>query len=82
MLLWADREPLERRWILLPTMVVGVMLFVAVVLSVLVGAIPLRSVLLNLMALPAMVTLWGFSYFNAGINAWKEAFYSKCSIKY
>ena len=25
MLIWADREPLERKWILLPTILVGIM---------------------------------------------------------
>ena len=42
MLVWADREPIPRRWVLLPTIVVGVMLLLAVIFSVYVGAIALR----------------------------------------
>ena len=65
MLVWADREPIPRRWVLLPTIVVGVMLLLAVIFSVYVGAIALRSVFLNILLLPAMVALWSFSYYNS-----------------
>ena len=65
MLIWADREPIQRRWVLLPTIVVGVMLLLAVVLSVYVGAIAFRSVILNIILLPAMVALWSYSYYCA-----------------
>ena len=65
MLVWADREPIQRRWVLLPTIVVGVMLLLAVIFSVYVGAIALRSVFLNILLLPAMVALWSFSYYNS-----------------
>lgn len=65
MLIWADREPIQRRWVLLPTIVVGVMLLLAVIFSVYVGAIALRSVFLNILLLPAMVALWSYSYYSA-----------------
>ena len=64
-MIWADRKPLERKWILLPTMLVGIMLLVAVVFSLLVGVVLFGSVVGAVIALPLMVTLWGFSYFNA-----------------
>lgn len=63
MLIWADRKPVERRWVLLPTILVGVMLLLAVLSSVYVGAIPLERVLPNLFLLPAVVVLWSFSYY-------------------
>jgi hypothetical protein len=65
MLVWADREPMERRWVLLPTILVGVMLLIAVIYSVYAGAIPLRLVFINLFLLPAIIVLWSFSYYNA-----------------
>ena len=63
MLIWADRKPVERRWVLLPTILVGVMLLLAVLSSVYVGAIPLERVLPNLFLLPAVVVLWSLSYY-------------------
>ena len=63
MLIWADREPLERKWILLPTILVGIMLLIAGIYSVCSGVITIRSYIPNLILLPAMVTLWSFSYF-------------------
>jgi len=65
MLIWADKEPLERKWILKPTILVGTMLLIAVIYSVYVGAIPLKSVIANLILLPAMIIFWSFSYYNA-----------------
>ena len=66
MLILADREPLERRWVLLPTILVGSLLLIAVIYSLYVGAIPLSgSRLLNLILYPAMIALWSFSYYNA-----------------
>ena len=62
MLIWADREPLERRWILLPTILVGSMLLIAVSYSMYSGAIAFRSHFHNLVLYPAMIALWGFSY--------------------
>ena len=65
MLIWADREPLERKWILLPTILVGTMLLIAVIYSLYAGVIPIRSVIANFILLPAMIILWSFSYYNA-----------------
>ncbi len=63
MLIWADREPIERRWVLLPTILVGVMLLLAGVYSIYAGAITVRSYIPNFILLPAMITLWSFSYY-------------------
>lgn len=65
MLIWADRDPLARRWVLKPTILVGSCLFVAVIASIAVGVIPAGKVKLALVALPTVVVLWSFSYFNA-----------------
>jgi hypothetical protein len=66
MLIWADREPLERKWILLPTILVGIMLLIAGIYSIYSGVISIKSYIPNLIIFPAMVILWSFSYFNAG----------------
>ena len=65
MLIWADREPVERKWILKPTILVGTMLLIAVIYSVYAEVISIRSVIANLILLPAIIILWSFSYFNA-----------------
>jgi hypothetical protein len=66
MLLLADREPVQRRWVLLPTILVGSLLLVAVVYAMYAGVLPLAgSRLLNLILYPAMIALWIFSYVNA-----------------
>lgn len=65
MLIWADRDPVPRRWVLKPTIFVGSCLFIAVAASVAVEAIPLRMVAANPIALPSVVALWTFSYLNA-----------------
>jgi hypothetical protein len=65
MLIWADREPLERRWVLLPTILVGSTLLIAVIYSVFAGVISIKSVIANIILLPAMIILWSFSYYNA-----------------
>lgn len=65
MLIWADRDPLARLWVLKPTILVGSCLFVAVIASIAVGAIPAGTVIFALVAFPTVVILWSFSYFNA-----------------
>ncbi len=65
MLVWADRAPLERKWILLPTILVGVMLLIAGLFSVYRGVISFRSYIPSLILFPAVVTLWSISYYNA-----------------
>ena len=64
-LIWADREPMERRWILLPTILVAIMLLVAGIYSMYTGVITVRSYIPNFILIPAMVILWSFSYYNA-----------------
>ena len=65
MLIWADREPIERRWVLLPTILVGTMLLLAGMYSIYVGVITARSYIPNFIIFPAMITLWSFSYYRA-----------------
>ena len=65
MLIWADREPFERRWVLLPTILVGTMLLLAGLYSIYAGAITARSYLPNFFLFPAMIVLWSFSYYKA-----------------
>ena len=65
MLIWADRKPLERKWILLPTILAGSTLLLAGIYSSYAGVITLRSIIPNLILYPAMITLWSFSYYNA-----------------
>jgi hypothetical protein len=65
LLIWADREPIERRWVLLPTILVGAMLLLAGIYSIYVGAITARSYMPNFILFPAVITLWSFSYYNA-----------------
>ena len=65
MLIWADREPIERRWVLLPTILVGAMLLLAGIYSIYAGAITARSYLPNFFLFPAMIALWSFSYYKA-----------------
>ena len=63
MLIWADRKPLDRRWILLPTILVGIMLQIAEIYSVYAGAIPIK--IPNIIIGVILVILWSFSYYNA-----------------
>ena len=65
MLIWADREPLERKWILLPTILAGSTLLLSGIYSAYSGAITIKSIIPNLILFPAMIMLWGFSYYNA-----------------
>jgi hypothetical protein len=65
MLILADREPLERKWILLPTILAGSLLLIAGVYSVYAGIISIRSFIPNLVLFPAIITLWSYSYYNA-----------------
>ena len=65
MLIWADRDPLARKWVLLPTILVGSTLLTAGIYSVYVGAIAIESYFPNFILFPAVITLWSFSYYNA-----------------
>ena len=63
MLIWADRKPLERKWILLPTILVVTMLLVAGIYSLSVGVIPLKRYYPNFIIMPTFVILWSVSYY-------------------
>ena len=65
MLIWADREPVERRWVLLPTILVGSLLLLAGIYSIYAGAITVRAYLPNFFLFPAVITLWSYSYYQA-----------------
>jgi hypothetical protein len=65
MLIWADRKPLERRWVLLPTTLVGSMLLAAVLYSISAGAITVSSKFQVLILLPALIALWSITYYRA-----------------
>ena len=65
MLIWADREPIERRWVLLPTILVGAMLLLAGIYSIYAGVITARFYLPNFFLFPAVIVLWSFSYYRA-----------------
>jgi hypothetical protein len=62
MLIFADRKPLERRWVLLPTILVGSMLLIAVIYSMASGAIEFGARAYNLVLYPALIALWTYSY--------------------
>lgn len=63
MLVWADRKPVERRWILLPTILVGTMLMVANIYSLYQGVMPFKRLLPNFVAGALLIFLWAFSYY-------------------
>jgi hypothetical protein len=65
MLIWADRKPLERKWVLLPTILVGTSLLIAGIYSVYAGVLAIRSFIPNLILLPSMIVLWSLSYLGA-----------------
>jgi hypothetical protein len=65
MLILADREPIERKWILLPTILVAIMLHIAGIYSIFAGVITFRSFIPNLIIFPVVVILWSFSYYHA-----------------
>ena len=65
MLIWADRKPLERKWILLPTILVVIMLLVAGIYSLYAGAIAISLIFPQFIIQPAYIALLSFSYYNA-----------------
>ena len=65
MLIWGDRKPVERRWILLPTILVVSLLLLGTIYSMCVGVISIESKIYTLVLYPAMIVLWSFSYFRA-----------------
>ena len=63
LLLFADRKPLERRWVLLPTILVVFLLGVAVLYAGFVGLIPLQQVLASSAAVVLVLTLLLYTCF-------------------
>jgi hypothetical protein len=61
LLLFADRKPLERKWVLLPTSLVVFLLGVAVLYAAFAGLIPLRQVLASSAAVVLVLTLLLFT---------------------
>ncbi len=57
MLIFADRRPLERRWVLLPTMLVVFLLGVAVGYALFTGLIPVRQAIFSLVAVAVVLVL-------------------------
>jgi hypothetical protein len=65
MLIWADRKPLERKWILIPTMIVVLLLLAASIYSLSADAIEIEILLPYFIIQPALIALFGFSYYIA-----------------
>ena len=65
MLVWADRKPLERRWVLLPTILVGSMLLLTNILSMFAGVTTIESKFYALILYPAVIAIWCFGYRNS-----------------
>ena len=62
LLLIADRKPFERRWILIPTMLVAALLGLVALLSLLNDLIPMSRGLPGIIASVAVFTLLAYSY--------------------
>lgn len=62
MLILATRKPLERRWVLIPTIIVGTLLGIANVYSYLVDAIDLNVIVPRVVLLLGAIAFWAFSY--------------------
>lgn len=65
MLIWADRKPLERKWILMPTMLIALSLLAAGIYSLSVGVIEYTIIRTYFIIQPLLIALWGFSYYKA-----------------
>jgi len=64
-LIWADRMPLERRGVLIPTMAVIVGLVAAGAYAVASGIFPLQRIIPTTVLGCLLIGLFSFSYFNA-----------------
>lgn len=64
LLIFADRKPLERRWILLPTMLIASLLGIVTALAGFSGIISMTRTIVRVTAYIAVVALVSFSYFN------------------
>ena len=66
MLIIADRKPIERRWVLLPTMLVVFLLGIAGTYAVSVGAIPFARFIGSSTAVVVVLGLLTFTWFKTG----------------
>lgn len=66
LLLWADRKPVERKGVLLPTIAVIVGLLASGGHAVASGIFPLQRIVPTTVPGIVMIALFGFSYLNAG----------------
>ncbi|UGV41378.1 hypothetical protein J7W08_03515 [Methanococcoides orientis] len=62
-LIWADRKPIERKGILLPTILVASLIIITGLHAVYSNIIPLG--IPNLLLGVVLIILWSFSYYNA-----------------
>ena len=62
MLIIADRQPIERRWVLLPTMLVVLLLGVAGVYAAVVGVVPVRQIVGSSMAVAFVLGLLTYTW--------------------
>ena len=65
LLIWADRRPLERRGVLLPTIFVILGLISAGLVAVASGILPVGRIIPTSILGAALIALMGFSYINA-----------------
>ena len=66
LLVWADRSPVERRGVLIPTVAVVAGLMASGVYAVASGIFPLQRIIPTTVLGVVLIALFGFSYFNAG----------------
>jgi hypothetical protein len=65
LLVWADRRPLARRGVLLPTIFVILALLSAGLYAVASGILPIARIIPTSILGAALIALMGFSYMNA-----------------
>ena len=68
LLIIADRKPIERRWVLLPTMLVVFLLGVAGVYAVIVGALPFSRIIGSSVAVVAVLGLLTYTWLKTRTN--------------
>ncbi len=64
LLIFADRKPLERRWILLPTILIASLLGIVTAMDGFSGIISVTRTIVRVTAYIVIVALLSFSYFN------------------
>ncbi len=65
LLIFADKRPLERRWVLIPTILVVALLGIVAVHAGLTGLIPLVRVILTVIVTVIILSILIYSYMNA-----------------